>query len=174
VSVLFASGDDDPTDGTAEGFDSILDNPNFAGGTSSYWIRQSVRLLGVGLVHRLSAFPTLRSSKLEGQANFVNPGIWFWTAGVDAEVAAEVRASLNLSYLRFAETAVLEPFLNQNDVDKEIGWEVTLNALYRPKLTNNVQLLGGLSVLFPGAGFQDIYESGDPLFSAFLQVTLVY
>ena len=174
VSVLFASGDDDPTDGTARGFDSILDNPNFAGGINSYWIRQNVRLLGVGLVHRLSAFPTLRSSKIEGQSNFVNPGLWFWTAGLDAELTAEVRATLNLSYLRFAETGVLEPFLNQNDIHEEIGWEATLGALWRPRLTNNIQLAGGLSVLFPGEGFRDIYESGDPLYSAFLQVTLIY
>jgi len=174
VSFLFASGDDDPTDGKGRGFDSILDNPNFGGGLNSFWIRQNVRLLGVGLVHRLSAFPTLRSSKIEGQANFVNPGLLFWTAGVDAEVFAELRASLNVSYLRFAETGVLEPFLNQNDIDEEIGWEVTLNGLWRPNLTNNVQIASGLSVFFPGSGFEDIYERSDPLYSLFLQLTLIY
>ena len=174
VSLLFASGDNNPTDGRASGFDSILDNPNFAGGFNSFWIRQGLRLLGVGLVHRLSAFPSLRSSKLEGQANFVNPGLLMLTAGVDAELTAELRASLNVSYLRFAETGSLGPFVNQNDIDDEIGWEVTLNAIYRPLATNNIQFVAGVSAFFPGRGFRDLYESGDMLYSVFLQITLVY
>jgi len=173
-SVLWASGDGDPFDGTARGFDAILDNPNFAGGSNSFWIRQGLRILGVGLVHRLSAFPTLRSSKTEGQANFVNPGLWFLTAGLDAEVTTELRASLNVSYLFFAETGSLEPFLHQNDVDAAIGGEITLSAQYRPLLTNNVQISAGLSAFFPGEGFQDLYESRGALYSVFLQVTLVF
>ncbi|MDH3583265.1 MAG: hypothetical protein OER86_03535, partial [Phycisphaerae bacterium] len=36
VSVLYASGDSDPLDGTASGFDGIQDNPFFAGGPSSF------------------------------------------------------------------------------------------------------------------------------------------
>jgi hypothetical protein len=173
-SFLFASGDDDPFDGRAKGFDSIIDIPNFAGGGSSYWIRQSLRLLGVGLNQRFSAYPDLRSAKFQGQANFVNPGIFLWNAGVDAELTQELNASLNLSYLRFAETAVLEPFLNQNDLSGEIGFEVSLGARYRPLLTNNVEFSGGLSVFFPGSGFEDIYEVDHTVYSAFLQVTLVY
>jgi hypothetical protein len=173
-SFLFASGDDDPFDGRAKGFDSIIDIPNFAGGGSSYWIRQSLRLLGVGLNQRFSAYPDLRAAKFQGQANFVNPGIFLWNAGLDADLTQEVNASLNVSYLRFAETAVLEPFLNQNDIPEEIGFEVSLGARYRPLLTNNVELSGGLSAFFPGSGFEDIYEVDDTLYSAFLQVTLVY
>ncbi|NJN14732.1 MAG: hypothetical protein HC813_03745 [Planctomycetes bacterium] len=79
-----------------------------------------------------------------------------------------------MSYLRFARTGSLEPFLNQNDVDEEIGFEVTLAAQWRPNLTNNFQVAGGLSVLFPGRGFGDLYESRDPLYSLFLQLTVTY
>ncbi|MFQ5844177.1 MAG: hypothetical protein ACE5JG_04235 [Planctomycetota bacterium] len=174
ASLLWASGDDDPTDADATGFDAIFDNPNFAGGASSFWIRQNLRLLGVGLVHRLSALPTLRSSKIEGQANFVNPGIWFLTVGADAELLQELRVNLNLSYLRFDQTGALEPFLNQNDVESEIGFELTLAAQYRPRLTNNIQLTAGASVFLPGSGFGDLYESRDALASLFLQLTLTF
>jgi len=174
VSVLWASGDDDAQDGDAKGFDSILDNPNFAGGLNSYWIRQNVRLLGVGLLHRLSAFPTLRSSKVEGSANFVNPGLLFLTAGLDAELTAELRSTFNVSYLRFAETGALEPFLNQNDIAEEIGVEVNLGFIWRPWLTNNVMLQAGAAALFPGEGFEDVFESDDVLYSVFFQLTLVY
>lgn len=174
LSLLWASGDDDPLDGTARGFDSILDNPNVAGGGSSFWIRQGLRLLGVGLVHRFSAYPTLRSSKTEGQANFVNPGLLLLNAGLDADLTAEFRASLNLTHLRFAAPGALEPFLHQEDIDGEIGTEVTLSGFWRPLLTNNLQCAFGLSCFFPGAGFRDIYESGETLFSAFFQFTAVY
>ena len=174
LSLLWASGDDDPYDGNARGFDAILDNPNFAGGLNSYWIRQSIRVFGVGLMHRLSALPSLRSSKLEGQSNFVNPGLWFLTVGVDAELTAEFRASFNLSYLRFQHTGVLAPFANQNDIGEEIGTEATLGGIWRPDLVNNIQVAGGFSVFFPGEGFRDLFESSDALFSAFIQLTLIY
>jgi len=174
ASFLFASGDDNPTDSTARGFDSILDNPNFAGGMNSYWIRQGLRLLGVGLVHRLSAFPSLRSSKIEGQSNFVNPGILFFTLGADVQFTQELFGSLNVSYLRFDKTGSLEPFVNQNSIAKEIGLEVTFATVYRPLLTNNIQLAGGLSFFLPGAGFEDLYEDQGTLLSFFVQLTLVY
>ncbi len=91
---------------------------------------------------------------------------------VIAELSQEVRAQLNFSHLRFAETAVLEPFVNQNDISAEIGTEIALLAQYRPLLTNNVQIQGGLALFLPGAGFMDLYETGGSLFSAFLQLTL--
>jgi len=49
-SVLFASGDDDPLDDKATGFDAIFENPQFAGGDTSYWNRQAVPLVGGGRV----------------------------------------------------------------------------------------------------------------------------
>lgn len=173
ASFLWASGDDDPLDGTGKGFDSILDNPNVAGGAGSFWGRQSLRLLGTNLVQRLSFYPNLRTAKAEGEANFVNPGLLLWNVGADAELMQELRASLNVSYMRFQETGSLEPFVNQA-IDHEIGFEIALSAVYRPNLTNNIQVAGGVGIFFPGAGFEDLYESDDTLFSAFLQLILVY
>jgi hypothetical protein len=57
TSYFYSSGDDDLFDGKAEGFDSIFDNPNFAGGEFSYWQRQAIRLFGVNLVNRNSLIP---------------------------------------------------------------------------------------------------------------------
>ena len=50
LSALYASGDDDPYDGTDEGFDAIFENPQFAGADTSYFIRQAVPLIGGGFV----------------------------------------------------------------------------------------------------------------------------
>ena len=45
-SFFWASGDKNPRDGTARGFDAILDNSNFAGGFFSFWNREGIRLTG--------------------------------------------------------------------------------------------------------------------------------
>src|SRR6516162_5731405 len=74
-----------PRDGRARGFDSIVDLPNFAGGLFSFWNREGLRLLGSGvlLTAPCSLIPSLRSSKEEGQANFVNPGLFLTNAGAE-------------------------------------------------------------------------------------------
>ena len=74
------------------GFDTIFDDPNFAGGEFSYWQRQSIKLFGVNLVQRVSLVPNLRSSKIQGQSNFVNPGLQLINFGMDMEVAPKLRA----------------------------------------------------------------------------------
>ena len=173
-SFFWASGDDDPFDSHGAGFDTIVDLPTFAGGPSSYWIRQSLRLLGVNLVQRFSAYANLRSSKFQGQANFVNPGLMFATLGWDAELMQELRFSARLSYLRFSATEVLEPFVNQNDIAADLGIEAAVFLQYRPRLTNNIQINFGAAVFFPGNGFEDLYEDDDPLYSLFLQTVLVF
>ena len=63
----------------ARGFDSILDLDAFAGGLFSFWNREGFRLTGSGVLLTTpgSLIPSMRASKDEGQANFVNPGI-FW------------------------------------------------------------------------------------------------
>ena len=78
VSAFYASGDGNPRDGRATGFDAIVDDPNFAGGNFSFWNREGIPLTGAGvaLTPPDSLLPDLRSDKDEGQANFVNPGIF--------------------------------------------------------------------------------------------------
>ena len=103
-SFFYASGDKNPRDGTARGFDTIFDNPNFAGGFFSFWDREGIRLTstGVGLVSGDSLVPDLRTSKSEGQANFVNPGLFLYNAGVDIDITPKLRGFVNLNLLRFA------------------------------------------------------------------------
>jgi hypothetical protein len=176
LSFFWASGDSDPNDDTGRGFDSIFDNPNFAGGAFSFWGRQGIALTQtrVSLKGRNSLIPTLRSSKEQGQANFVNPGLFLFNAGVDAFVTPKLRAFANLNYLRFQETEVLEQLLFQNKVDEEIGWDLSLGLQYRPFLNDNLILSVGLAGFVPGQGFKDIYESSSLLYSAFAQLTLTY
>jgi hypothetical protein len=159
ASFFFASGDRDPTDSQATGFDAIFDDPNFVGGQFSFWHRQGIRLTqtGVALVEPNSILPSLRSSKTQGQANFVNPGILIYNAGYDIEVTQRLKAVFNLNYLRFHRTEPLEYVLFQNRIRKEIGYDLSVGVAFRPLLVNNITFTFGGALLKPGRGFRDIY-----------------
>ncbi|HXG01088.1 MAG TPA: hypothetical protein VNL69_09880 [Bacteroidota bacterium] len=174
VSGLYASGDDNIADDKGKGFDAILDSPVFAGGAFGYWNSQRIGIQNVGLVQKFSFLPTLRSSKLEGQANFVNPGLILLNAGYDAELTPKLKLMLNANYLRFVNTAVLVDFLNQNKIHKQIGVEASLGLLYRPLLNNNAILTVGVSMFSPLDGFKDIYEDGKMLYAGSVGVVLTY
>jgi hypothetical protein len=168
VSAFYTSGDSNPRDGRARGFDSIVDLPNFAGGLFSFWNREGIRLLGSGILLTTpgSLIPSLRSSKEEGQANFVNPGIFLTNAGADFDITPKLRGFANFNYLRFEHTEPLEFLLFQSPIHHSIGEDFGVGVEYRPPLTENIVLTGGASALQPGQGFKDIY-TGRTHFSLF-------
>lgn len=159
ASFFFASGDKNPTDGRAGGFDAILDDPNFVGGQFSFWNRVGIPLVGtgVGLVQPLSLIPSLRSSKTQGQANHVNPGIFIGNLGYDIELTQRIKAVFNVNHLRFHRTEPLEYVLFQNRIRHDIGQDLSVGVAYRPRLINNITFNFGASMLVPGRGFRDIY-----------------
>jgi hypothetical protein len=173
--AFWASGDGDPIDDRAEGFDAVFDNPQFAGAGTSFWVRQGIALAGtkVELVGASSLLPTLRSSKAEGQASFVNPGLRLLGGGADAEVTPKVRLGANLNLLWFDDPASLELLLFQPGIDRFIGTDFGCGVQWRPYLNNNMIVSGTASTLFPGPGFEDIY-AGRQLYSLAASLTLVY
>lgn len=188
TSYLYASGDDDVFDDKARGFDAILENPNFAGGDFTYWQRQAVRLFGVNLTNQGSPFPDLTSSRIQGQANFVNPGLHLVNVGADFEVTPKLKLITNMNYLWFDSTEVLEVFTFQDRIDPEIGLDLSMGIEYRPFLTDNIQIIGGLAAFIPGKGFDDLYGTAIPelafggdddieaqqLYSNFIELILQY
>ncbi len=174
VFGLYQSGDDDARDGRAGGFDSILDAPNFAGGELSFFNSQAVKLLGVNLTNAGSPLADLRSSKTQGHANFVNPGLQQIGGAVDVEITPTLKAVVGSSYLRFDNTETLETFLELPEVEREIGVEVFMGTQWRPLLTNNMIFSLGASALLPGDAFQRIYQSDQTLYSVFLATQLTF
>jgi len=158
-SIFWASGDDNPRDGTARGFDAILDNSNFAGGFFSFWNREGIRLTGsaVSLVSPGSLIPSLRSSKTQGQANFVNPGIFIYNGGADVEITPKLRGVLNLNVIRFAQTEPLELILLQAPIHNGVGVDSGFGVTYRPPLTENMVITGAFNAFSPAQGFRDIF-----------------
>jgi hypothetical protein len=168
VSTFYTSGDANPRSDRATGFDSIVDLPNFAGGLFSFWNLEAIRLTGsaVSLKSDGSLIPALRSSKEEGQANFVNPGIFLANAGTDFDITPKLKGFVNFNYLRFMRTESLEDILFQYPIRHPIGEDFGVGLEYRPPLSENIVLMGGASALQPGQGFKDIYSSRT-LFSLF-------
>ncbi|MFL6248862.1 MAG: hypothetical protein ACJ74H_22760 [Thermoanaerobaculia bacterium] len=176
IGFFYATGDRKPRDRTARGFDAIFDAPAFAGGGFSFFNRLGIRLAGSGvaLVERGSLLPSLRSSKDEGQPNFVNPGIQLATIGLDAELTPRLKAIFTGNYIRLDAVEPIEEVLFQGDIHHDIGTDLSIGLRYRPFLSNNVAIVGGTAVLLPGKGFEDIYATKDPLYHAFMNVILSF
>jgi len=173
ASFFYATGDRNTGNGKATGFDSIDDNTNFTGGPFSYWVRQGFNLGGtsVALKQRFSLLPDLRTSKTEGQANFVNPGLVLGGIGAEADVTPKLKAFANANYLRFASTDTIETVLVSNRAPPEIGFDLSGGVQWRPFLINNVILSAGCGVLLPGRGYRDIYANTEPNVPGFTSST---
>lgn len=192
-TFFYASGDGDPFDDVARGFDSIMDNPNFAGGGQSYWVRQGIPLAttSLELKGRNSLLPAFRSSKLEGQPNYINPGVFLFGIGADFELTPKVRLTFQANKLLFDKTAPVEALLFQDRVRKDLGWDLSLGVRWRPFLVDNLIVNVGGATFIGGSGFRDIYQTEEfrfgsqglervetsknhILYSAFMSVTLTY
>ena len=176
AGFFYATGDDSPRDRDASGFDSIFDAQTFAGGGFSFFNRLGLRLAGSGLalVERGSLLPSLRSSKLEGQPNFVNPGLQLATAGFDVDVTPRLKTTFTANYLRFDKVQSLEAVLFQDRIRRELGTDLSIGFIYRPYLNNNVVVVLGGAAFLPAAGFTDIYEKDDTLFHVFTNLTFTF
>jgi hypothetical protein len=177
VTGFWQSGDGDVNNGRATGFDSILDFVNFAG-EGSFFGRQFIPLFGVGLTQRQSLYADLRSSKIQGQSNFVNPGLWVVNGGVDFDLTPRLKMVNNANFMWFDKTNVLEQFVFQGRIDRDIGADLSTIFEWRPRLNNNIIVLSGVSSLIPSGGFRQLYNNlggkVNPLVAGFVEVILQY
>jgi hypothetical protein len=109
------------------------------------------------LVSPGSLIPSLRSSKIEGQANFVNPGIFIYNAGADVEITPKLRGVLNVNVIRFQDTEPLELILFQAPIHHGVGTDSGFGLVYRPPLSENMTITGAFNAFSPMQGFRDIF-----------------
>ncbi|HUG89928.1 MAG TPA: hypothetical protein VML55_03785 [Planctomycetaceae bacterium] len=185
ASVLWASGDDDPTDGTGRGFDAIFDNPFFAGANFAYFNREQLNSRGLRLSNFNSFLPNLRTKAFE-PVNFVNPGILVLTAGVDTVLSARTVAFINYNHYEFDSPEAVEQGVRvknrdaagnplELDVSREIGSDITLGVVYKPLIVDNVVLTVGASRFFSGSGIETLAADNHPeLYVAFAAFAVVY
>jgi hypothetical protein len=181
LSGAYASGDNDPYDDTEGGFDAIFENPVFAGADTSYWIRQTIPFAGGGRAiavnGRNGLLNSLRSSKEQGQSNFNNPGLILLGAGADFDLTPQFRLSANANHLWFENTSNLEVLRNEGSIPKEIGFDLSAAAIWRPKANQNMVFRLSAAALLPGDGFQDLFDNlgGEQRFYSILaNVVLTY
>ncbi len=180
-SALYASGESHPNGGTEHGFDAVLENPQFAGADTSYWIRQAIPFIGggqaVSLVGRNGVLPDLRTSKDQGQSNFINPGLLLLGVGTDADILPTLRVSGNVNHLDFAQAGTLEVLRHQGDIGDDIGWDLSTAVIWRPKFTQNVVLRLSGAALLPGGGFKDLFDNAqqrDVYYSVLFNAVFTY
>jgi hypothetical protein len=163
LSGLYASGDRNPYDKRETGYDAIFENPVFAGADTSYWIRQTIPFAGGGraisINGRNGILNSLRSSKEQGQSNFNNPGTILVGTGADFDVLPTLRISANANHLWFGNTTVLQALRNEGSIPKDIGWDLSTAAIYRPKATQNFVFRLSAAALVPGSGFRDLFTN---------------
>ncbi len=172
VSVLFASGDSNPEDGDANGFDGIFDNPNFAGAAFSYLQRNAINVGGVQLSNTFSFFPNLRT-KANDPANFVNPGLFLVNTGFNANMTTRLFATFNANYYRIIDPAAIE-LKSGKDVGRELGFETNLGIVYKPLIIDNLVIQVGASAFWPGSTIKDLSGDSDALYTTFIAITAVY
>ena len=133
ASFFYASGDKNPTDDKANGFDAILDDPNFVGGQFSYWNRNGIRLVStdVGLVQRKQPSAESEFEQDRGPGEFCKSRHLYIQRRMDAEVTQTVKAIFNANYLRFDGHAPLEYVLFDPRVRHEIGYDLSLGVVYQ-------------------------------------------
>jgi hypothetical protein len=187
-SLLYQSGARKPQSGHIGGFDAINENPQFAGSDSSFWIRQTIPLVGgggVALNTPNGVLADLRSSKTEGQSNFINPGLFLAGIGTDFDILPELRLSTNFNYLRFATAAPLNLLRHQENIGDTLGYDLSTALTYRPLFSQNIILRLSGSMLLPGDGLAALYNtagagatklfgSGNFLFAVLANVIVAY
>jgi hypothetical protein len=165
LSLAYGSGDRNPYGTRDTGFDAVLQNPQFAGADTSYWIRQAVPLIGGGGVMISpgnSMLNDLRPSADEGQSNFTNPGVMLAGVGADADLLPTLRVSFNANELYFAETRVLEVARDLADVPRNIGADLSVSLTWRPLLSQNIVVRTSYARLIAGDGFETLYPHTSP------------
>ena len=160
LSAVYASGDKNPYNSTATGFDAIFENPIIAGADTSFWIRQAVPLIGGGgvtLSQRNGELADLRSSKDFGQSNFENPGVILIGLGADADLLPQLRQSFNFNHLWFDSAQTVAVARNQLLHSNAIGWDLSTALIYRPFFTQNIIFRLSGAMLIPDDGYRALF-----------------
>jgi hypothetical protein len=175
ASGLYASGDSDPFDKTAHGFDGISQSALFAGADSSFFIHQQLPLVAnqINLKTRDSLFPDLRASAAPGSSNYENPGLRLAGLGADLDFSPALRLSLDANHLWFDQTASLTAVLGRAIPGRDIGTDVSFDLFYRPLDSQNIILRLTAARLLAAAATQPLTGGSAP-FSAFFNLILTY
>ena len=175
ASGLYASGDSDPFDKTAHGFDGISVSALFAGADSSFFIHQQIPLAldQINLKVRDSFYPDLRSAAAPGESNYENPGLRLVGLGADLDFSPALRLSFDANHLWFDQTATLTDILGRTIPGRDIGTDLSFDLFYRPLDSQNIILRFTAARLLASADTR-VLTGGSAPFSGFFNLILTY
>jgi hypothetical protein len=171
LAIAYASGDGNPRDNTAGGFDSVFDNVAFGGGQFSYLFGEKIQLGNTTLLRGNSVYPSLRGANATSQ--FVNPGAIAINPGIDLLLTPKTLFEANVNYVRFDDTSSLEAALGRR-VGHEVGWEVNSGVTYRPFLNEQVIVFAGGGLFFPGQAIKDTFGTEKTVYKALVRLLLTF
>ena len=174
-SGLYASGDSNPFDKTAHGFDGISVSALFAGADSSFFIHQQIPLAldQINLKVRDSFYPDLRSAAQPGESNYENPGLRLVGLGTDLDFSPALRLSFDANHLWFDQTATLTDILGRAIPGRDIGTDVSFDLFYRPLASQNIIMRLTAARLLASQDTR-VLTGGSAPFSAFFNLILTY
>ena len=144
-----------------------------------FWAQQNTQVPGGGgkflVSEKFSLLPNLRS-KFRDRANFVNPGLMLLGGGIDLRMSPSLKVTTNVSYLRFADAAVLRALAGpgRGFEDGTIGIDASIGAKFRPFVSENVFVVAGFATLIPRGGFATAIGSNKRLHSVVGAIQLAY
>ncbi|UCD58837.1 MAG: hypothetical protein JSV16_06940 [Candidatus Hydrogenedentota bacterium] len=168
LGVFYGSGDDDPSDGHAEGFDSIYDNIN-VWGENGIIIDDRINLGRTTLMRDNSGIPSVRD--FYEAANFINPGVLALNAGLVANWTEKFATDMNLMYFIWDETALLDTLMG-TDVGDGGGVEANFTSTY--KFDDNLSVTAAAAVVFTDDDMKDIFGGDDNPYNLYLNVRYAF
>ncbi|MFN7158075.1 MAG: hypothetical protein ACK4MR_05210, partial [Erythrobacter cryptus] len=105
------------------------------------------------------------------------PGLILIGAGADFDLTPELRLSANANHLWFENTSSLEVLRNEGSIPREIGFDLSASAIWRPKATQNIVFRLSAAALLAGDGFKDLFTvrgGGKEFVSVLANVVLTY
>lgn len=161
VGVFYTSGDDDPTDGDARGFDSIYDTIS-VWGDNGIIIDDRINAGTLTVLRNNSAIPSLRD--FDESANFINPGVLAFNFGLVTDWTDKFATDMNLTYFEWDETDVLGPGIGEH-----VGWEANVSGTY--KWADYLNLTLAAAALITDDDMEDIYGDDENLYNLYLKVS---
>ena len=175
ASGLYASGDSNPSDGESRGFDGINQTATFAGSDSTFFLHQRLPLVlnAIDLKERDSLFPSLRSTVDTGESNYTNPGLALLGVGSDLDLMPALRVSFDVSHVAFANPASVAAILRRTDIPHNIGTDASLDAIYRPFISQNLIARLSVAKLIAAPAARNLVGGSAPV-SMFFNLVLTY
>jgi hypothetical protein len=79
--------------------------------------------------------------------------------GADLDLTPQWRLTGNLNHLWFHRSEVLETLRMQGGIPRDIGWDLSLAAIWRPRAIQNLVFRVSGALLAPGDGFRALFEN---------------